>query len=109
MSQGDNPTSVESNSITPPHSSLQKQVQEIDQREDPALDREARQAYGFLSVWLMEQFREGNSPIGVTASEACRSYAAASLGGWRSKSLSGDAKGSQSGSYSLQWQVEGGV
>lgn len=69
---------------------LKKTIFEIDLRDHPLLDRDARQAYPFLALWMLDQVREGNPDIvALDNEEIAYSYAGAWYGGWRPKSLYG--------------------
>ena len=67
---------------------LKKAIFEIDLREHPLLDRDARLAYPFLALWMLDQVREGHPDIvALNNQEIAFSYAGAWYSGWRPRSL----------------------
>jgi len=80
-------------------SGLKMTISEIDLREHLSLDKDARHAYPFLAVWMLDQVRVGNSEIlGLSDTEIAGSYANAWYVGWRPKSLYGREKLKESNS-----------
>ena len=79
---------LESSSLANEMSDLKKTISEIDLREHLSLDMDARQAFPFLALWMLDQVREGTPEIvGLNNQEIADSYAEAWYGGWRPKSL----------------------
>lgn len=67
---------------------LKSTVRAIDYAEHPTLDAQGRQAYYFLSVWMMDQIRQGDTELlGTNGDHIAELYAQAWFGGWRPKSL----------------------
>ena len=71
-------------------SDVRQKIYDIDRAEHHTLDRTARQAYSFLSVWLLDQVRAGNTDLlDLGDDDLGRKYAEAWYGGWRPKRLPG--------------------
>ena len=69
-------------------SEVREKIFEIDRVEHRTLDAIAKQAYGFLGVWLIDQVRTGNTTVlDLGDNDLGRRYAEAWYAGWRPKSL----------------------